>query len=256
MSSKKPRDAVLQLDVTEFLREIRDVERTEATKDFIRAEELERLVVLAKISNAKSFGHGIRWAVIIAAYESQFFSVPVYQGQFIKRLEEMRQAALLLERQIESIMNPEDHVTLLVQNSLFGIHDALGRGESAESYLTHLKTLASMLGPRIAIAKHYASKFVSVKKGRPRGAGGSGIAMDRFIARLEFVARAAGGGWTLSKNDESGTLVDALDILRGYLPVNFVPAKHPYSTYQSVLNRARHDWKSATTRKGTRKAVR
>ena len=69
--------------------------------------------------------------------------------------------------------------------------------------------------------------------------------MNSFIKFIESGALAAGGGWTLNKNDESGTLIDALELLRAFLPDNFLPAegKHPYSSYQKILTGARSEWK-------------
>jgi hypothetical protein len=82
------------------------------------------------------------------------------------------------------------------------------------------------------------------KKGTPSGAGQSGMALTRFIAHLEFTALAAGGRWTLNKNDQSGTLVEAIENLRKFLPGNFLPptGQHPCSTYQKILTDARSEW--------------
>ncbi len=74
--------------------------------------------------------------------------------------------------------------------------------------------------------------------------------MTRFIAHLEFSARAAGGHWTLNKNDERGTFIDALEVLKPHLPPNFISTKgrYPFSSYQKILTRARADWENNLVR--------
>ena len=48
----------------------------------------------------------------------------------------------------------------------------------------------------------------------------------------------------MDKNKKSGTLVDAIEKLRKFLPSNLLPAmgQHPYATYQKILTDARLEW--------------
>jgi hypothetical protein len=78
----------------------------------------------------------------------------------------------------------------------------------------------------------YTHSYGIEQKGRPRGVKGGGATLTRFIAHLEFAARASGGAWTLNKNDERGTLIEALEILTPMLPDEFLPPK------ESLNNRA------------------
>jgi hypothetical protein len=94
------------------------------------------------------------------------------------------------------------------------------------------------------MATHWADNFDIKSKGKPRGIKGCGTALMRFVAHLEFAARAGGGDWTLNKNAESGTLIDALELLRTNLPAGFLPqkGKHPYQSYQKIVSHARSEW--------------
>jgi hypothetical protein len=251
MPKKKPRRAVPthdNCDALQFLHEILNLRKrwSKVFDDFLPAQV--ELADLARVSNDELFRTGIMSAVLSAIAEAPTLSRPVYRGQFIERLEEVEQAARLLQQQLETILNPEDQVTLLAQKSLCDILNTLKkRDESDESPLTSFLYHASFLMSAIKIAKHFAPSWVSAKNGRPRGAGGSGVAMNRFIRRLEFAARAAGGKWTLNKNEERGTLIDALEALREYLPGDFLPTsdKHPYSSYERILSSARSDWNNS-----------
>ena len=71
------------------------------------------------------------------------------------------------------------------------------------------------------------------------------MALTRFVAHLEWAVLAAEGDWTLNKNDQSGTLIEAIEQLGEFLPIKFLPPKgqHPYSTYQKILTDARSEWK-------------
>jgi hypothetical protein len=59
----------------------------------------------------------------------------------------------------------------------------------------------------------------------PKGAGGN-PAFDRFIRNLLMGARMYGGSWTNYRSKDQtwkGTLLDALKILKKYLPPRFFP---------------------------------
>jgi hypothetical protein len=61
---------------------------------------------------------------------------------------------------------------------------------------------------------------------RPFGHG----SFNQFVLRLLWDVRAAGGRLTLDKNLGTGTLIDALNLLRSYLPPHLVPRKLPSGT--------------------------
>ena len=182
--------------------------------------------------------------------DRQRFSKSVYRNQLGDRLDKVMDAALLLERQLAELQNSGgDPVTSLAKEALSDVLEISNSLDTAsgESELAEFRAIVGLLVSEIRLAKHFAAHWVSATRGRPKGAGQSGVAMNKLIARLEFAARAAGGSWTLNKNEESGTLISALEVLRKYLPDRFVPApkKHPYSSYQRVLTRARSEWNSS-----------
>jgi hypothetical protein len=72
------------------------------------------------------------------------------------------------------------------------------------------------------------------KRGRPiRHLIGYGF-LPQFVLRLLWDVRSAGGELSLDKNQGTGTLVQALKILRPYLPPDFVPKKLPLSTFAAI----------------------
>jgi hypothetical protein len=73
-------------------------------------------------------------------------------------------------------------------------------------------------------------------RGRPRrGAFSTHSSLAKFTLRLLLDVRVAGGRLSLDKNLREGTMVDALKLLRPYLPRGFIPRPLPMAT----LNRVR-----------------
>ena len=100
-----------------------------------------------------------------------------------------------------------------------------------ERYITELAELSSE-----------ALTFVQVvappkPRGRPRR-GAFSIIFSRSLAEFTLYllldVRAAGGRLTLDKNAGTGTLVEALALLRPHLPLRFIPNKLPLSTLAHV----------------------
>jgi hypothetical protein len=61
-----------------------------------------------------------------------------------------------------------------------------------------------------------------------------------LVFELEKAAIEAGGGFTFDKNPPgSGSLIQALDTLRELVSDEFIPRRHPLSTYQRALDAAR-----------------
>jgi hypothetical protein len=73
------------------------------------------------------------------------------------------------------------------------------------------------------------------RRGRRRGTVKNRAFQD-FIRGLFLAAVRAGGRYTLEKNIQKGTVIEAIDILAPYLPDGFVPKNLPFSTLQRIKN--------------------
>jgi hypothetical protein len=73
------------------------------------------------------------------------------------------------------------------------------------------------------------------RRGRPRGTVKNRV-FQVFVRGLFLAAVRAGGRYTLEKNIQKGTVIEAIDILASYLPGGFVPKNLPFSTLQRIKN--------------------
>jgi hypothetical protein len=170
----------------------------------------------------------------------------VYRQELIDRIEKVEEAARRLQQELQIVENPVDRISRWAGSA---IRDGLNESKEARDKLAHpLAPYLRELWVLIAASKKAKTSSVYVgfaqKGGTPSGTGGSGVALTRFVGHLAFAALAAGGDWTLNKNDQSGTLIEAIELLREFLPIKFLPPKgqHPYSTYQKILTDARYEW--------------
>jgi hypothetical protein len=88
-------------------------------------------------------------------------------------------------------------------------------------------------------------------RGRPRRGTFSQIyssSLTEFTLNLLLDVRAAGGRFTLDKNTGTGTLVEALALLRPHMRPGLIPNKLPFSTLARVKAL---DQKIATTPRST-----
>jgi hypothetical protein len=192
----------------EFLTRIRRCWETkpEYLDKCLPIETIERLAGLAGISNNELFDIGIKLAWLQVFIEKN--SKTVYAGQVTRRLNDVRKSAELLARQIDELLQNKDAVTssaikvlcdFLDKEELFGEEDPTGEKTLAEfGHTVHL------LANNIRLAEIFAPRIVSAARGRPSGTGSSGLAMRNFITRLEYVALASGGSWTLDKVRNAG----------------------------------------------------
>jgi hypothetical protein len=109
------------------------------------------------------------------------------------------------------------HAKMLALGSLQGWSDH-------QHYLKKLIDEISLAEPRAISISH-----TLIRRGRPKGAGGN-RAFNTFVNSLDQIADANGGKWTLSsdpvahpKERWTGTLMDAMEILRPHLPEGFFP---------------------------------
>jgi hypothetical protein len=231
-------------DLREFLRAItRKQDFPDAIYRALPTQTVLHLARVAKSSTHEVFQKSLTWTVFRAHSDAITLSKTVYRDEFLEQLDEILRPAALLEQKLAALLEAEhDPAILAAQQALSEMLDILAGYSIAEG-----KAAASILRKAIAMTKRAVAHELP-ERGRPTGAAGSGIAMDKFITRLEFAALAAGGKWTLDKNAEKGTLITALEELRDYLPDDFLPrsGRHPYSSYQRILTRARSAWRRST----------
>jgi hypothetical protein len=105
--------------------------------------------------------------------------------------------------------------------------------------------MTTALAERSSRALHLARPKPSLNRvGRPARGGlsdpvGPG-SFTQFVIRLWWDITAAGGRLTLDKNNRPhpGTLADALELMRPYLPPGFIPNVLPLSTLERIRRRA------------------
>jgi hypothetical protein len=218
-----------------------------------------KLAGLARVENDDIFYRCITLAVKIAHSEATHLAGPVYRRKFVDQFEEIGTAALHLHKLLKALADPKDHtsswvgtalghsVNILVDPTLEG--DALQRLQPLRRFLLPLLVLAEASRK----ATRWADLFDVPRKGKPKGINRGRAAVTRFIAHLEISALAAGGSWTLNKNEEHGTLVDALEILRARLSHDFLPRRneHPYQSYQKILSHVRSEWRRTSVLRDT-----
>jgi hypothetical protein len=158
---------------------------------------------------------------------SQQLEVPI-RLERLQRTEAVRYAAIML-----------DTFLSLGPNAL-----ALNRGLTMSILLTDLSYLIEVAN----VLKRQMTGHAT-KAGRPEGAAGN-RALSRLVFTLERCARRADGSFTVNPRDNKGTMLDALDLL----PLAFLarpetrwlsemlplPDRHPVSTYQRIIRRARN----------------
>jgi hypothetical protein len=76
----------------------------------------------------------------------------------------------------------------------------------------------------------------SSNRGRKQGSVNNRV-FQKLVRDLLLAAFAAEGELTLDKNFKKGTLIDALEILREYLPTGLVPNVLPLGTIQKIKTR-------------------
>jgi hypothetical protein len=103
----------------------------------------------------------------------------------------------------------------------------------------------------LTAAAEAAEKRVRPKKG-PKGAGGN-PAFDRFIESLEMQARQRNRKWTIYRSCDgtwSGTLLEAVRILKPYLPSGFLPNPDPGRSIENIRSKLKTHITENTTSRG------
>jgi hypothetical protein len=213
---------------------------------------LGKLAGLAGVSESEEFPKALTRAVREAHRTSQQSSTHLTRTLLVKRIDDLIEAALQLKTHLEDLQDKRDSAALIVGDVIFhAIMDPLQPRQATRTGTSRKRPFSLTLAHLSAIleaakeAKSNPIITLNKERGRPAGKGGS-HRFESFLITLELAALNGGGDWTLNKNDERGTLIDALELLRNYLPNNFLPKKnkHPFSSYQILLTRLRGLWKA------------
>jgi hypothetical protein len=235
-------------DITEFVHGIDDL-RKSPESPMVPLVVTERLAGLARIRDKEIFQAGIAFSVRSAKRDFPLLSSPVYHTELVERIKKVEEAASFLRDELRAIENPTDRTTLWAARAigaeLNSKSEATATEESKElrrrlnPFASHLDEVLTLIEATGGAKTSWPYVGFAQKKGAPAGTGESGMALTRFVAHLAFAALAAEGHWTLNKNDERGTLIEAMEALRGSLPDRFLPlrGRHPFSTYQKILTR-------------------
>jgi hypothetical protein len=216
---------------------------------------MEQIADLARAADNEIFSAGIKFSLQAAHRDFPLLSSHVYRRQLIDRMDEVEQAARSLQNELHAVKNPADRTTLWAGRAISAELNRKGKTtrerESKQAtdiddpFTPRLRDLSALIDAIGKAKNSWPYVRFAREKGAPSGAGESGMALTRFVAHLVFSALAAGGRWTLNKNEQSGTLLEAIEKLRKFLPPKFLPPtdQHPYSTYQKILTDARSEWK-------------
>jgi hypothetical protein len=149
---------------------------------------------------------------------------------------QLRRLAELLSELSELLRNLNDSAILVLLKAaelrVPSIHPPPLDEPNLALYQTMTAALAAQSAGALPLRR---SSLPRRTRGRPRGAlklkrPGEPGSLARFTLRLLWDVKACGGELTLDKNNGTGTLLKALDLLRSQLPPKFVPNALPLST--------------------------
>jgi len=181
-------------------------------------DEIRHIMKLAKVDHGL---HGTINGIILDAHlaDASFrtLSVPQVKGALNNVANQANQLGELLSTLDigRGSKGSLDHAGKLIEIELFVLQQTKARRILLPKYIDLLEGLSSA-------AQRAAQKPMHP----PKGAGGN-PAFDYFIEDLLMVARARGGSWTnyrLTDQTWRGTLLEALGILKKYLPQQFFPS--------------------------------
>jgi hypothetical protein len=209
-------------DIAVFVRGLNSV-KAKLDSPIVSPVVMARLAGLARVTDEQIFRAGISFTVETARKEGLLLSSPVYRGELVERVENLERTASRLRDEIQAIENPADRTALwagqaisaelnakFIETGEWQTKKEADRLNPLTSYLRELSDLMDAIGK----AKTSPSSpyfFFAPETGPPVGAGGSGMTLTRLVGHLAFAALAAGGDWTLNKNEQKGTLIEALE---------------------------------------------
>jgi hypothetical protein len=191
--------------------------RTRLKLKFPTEEELLRISKLAKVSDHSGFGQHICSVVICDAHRNQA-SRRVSNEKVRASLDKVRKRARLLENALREIdvEAPAEYAGLLLEYEL-------GQVQFKEQLILFPEW--TDLLDLLASAASSAEQRLNPKRGRKPAAGGN-FAFDTFVRQLLMAPRQWSRRWSLYRCPDGtykGTLLEAIAILRPYLPDKLFP---------------------------------
>ncbi len=197
---------------------------------------LRQLAKLAHVPPAKSFFDAIRTNVRAAHERDELVKMRLSN----KKATALHRGAITLYEMLGKLNKNERKFIkrILDDNAEFNL-DRISSGgvDGLEQTAYQLAKLFSLVtdkaSPRFA---HQALQLH--KRGRRKGDLKNPI-FQNFVCNLLISTTAAGGNLTNDKNGLSGTLIEAIEILRPHLPGGFDPKSLSFSTYQRLKTRCK-----------------
>jgi hypothetical protein len=181
--------------------------------------EAEQLAKLAKVDDRTAFESHIR-SIILDAHLLDRSLRNVSASEVRKTLRSISKRASFLRERLEAIdvgnASSAERAGYLLETQLANF--------DFKSGLILLPDFEALLGA-LAEAADEATRLIHPKRG-PKGAGGN-AAFDMFVEMLLKAAWQRRGDWTNYKSvggKWAGSLLDALEILKPYLPKGFFPS--------------------------------
>ncbi len=215
--------------------------------------ELRRLAALAKIkpeSQTHFFGNIKELVQEAHIFHKLFHAGPKTYRAVLGRLRRIATHTDKLTAELQGIVeagqsangDPEKTFTYDFLNE--AVDRSPGPLQRDQRLAEHIQQLGDFLA--VSQRAEQQAKDIWGRKGRRAGAGGN-YAFNIFVQQLYLNAWIGGGSFTNSRKKDqqqwSGSLTDALEILRPYLPKFFPPADKGRSA-QSILDKLRASMKA------------
>jgi hypothetical protein len=142
----------------------------------------------------------------------------------------LERAATEFRDALQDCVFSDDHTTSYLNEALLRVHDELKAPGRPLSLRAHWDLMTPLI--EVALVAGAAAKKMINKWGRPK----SREALYEIVDSLRWATQQAGGHFTFTAaNGGQGTLIDALEVLRPFLPKTVLPNALPISTLRRAV---------------------
>jgi hypothetical protein len=225
--------------------------------------KMQRLACLAKLGTAEPGNQfDLSWLDGLWGFDSHIRSI-ILDAHLLDR-SYRGLSAPRVRGELESVKKKADALKEALKNIDLGCGSSAEKaGQILEIALSNFKFRegAVLIPEYVALltelckAASQATQLAKSKRG-PKGAAGTSLAFDRFIQQLLMAAWQRRGDWTISHARDghwSGSLLEALKILRPYLPPGLLPvgdlgraAEHVRTKFKGHIENAHRQEIAAT----------